>query len=699
MDILTLDMECFYDNEYTLSKMSTEAYLRDPRMEEILWGIKWNDSASFWVLPDRAAHFFKHEVDWANTTLLHHHAHFDAARLAWAHGVKPALILDTLSMARIIDGPKAGNSLHDLCVRHLQGRKGDYVTYAKGKHLADFSAAELHEYGQYCCNDCDRTYDLAQIFIEQLPYDELRLIDLTVRMFTEPVFEGDVAKLRAAVQMERERKWKALAGIGMLCPRCKGSGNEIQVTLGFSGPEPCKECEGSGLNKKPLNSNDQFAALLRELDVEPEMKPSPTVKDENGSPKMIFAFARTDPQMQALVEDSDEDVAALAAARLAVKSNIVETRAEKFAACAERGPMPVYLSHGGAHTSRPSGGDGMNWLNMSKQNATRPEMMVLRQSIKAPPGYKIIAPDSGQGEARILAWEANQTDLVEAFAQGRDIYSETAADIYRRLINRKRIEIVNGKETLPDYIPGQVGKICELSFGFGSGWETASKGFLKGVLGAPPIQFTKEDMDQMQLDPSRFLNDPKKVRAVDAMPSRLELNDRLMHCAVTWGLIQRYRQRRSKIKEYWNFLEGVINAMIFDEEIVFGAHGIMRTVHEGIVMPDGLIMRYRGLERDDHGDATYWDGRKRTHIYGSLVGENLTQRLHRIVVAEQMLKIADAGIKIALWPYDEVVAVVPDDAAELALQFMVQTMKEPPAWAVGLPLTAEGSIGDTYADC
>jgi len=697
MQILTLDWETYYAQDYSLSNMTTEAYVRDARFEEILIGVKDGDAPAYWLLPERFAHFAANEVDWSGTAVICHHSHFDMLIANHYHGIKPALHIDTLSMARVLDGPKAGNLLHDLCIRHLDGRKGDYVTYAKGKHLADFSVAELHDYGRYCCNDCDRTYDLALKFMDQLPMSELKLIDLTVRMFTEPVFVGNVEKLRGAVAIERQNKIALLKGIGLLCPACNGSGQQSDL---IAGTVPCKKCDGMGIDKKPINSNNQFAALLRGLGEEPEMKQSPTVKDANGNPEMIYAFAKTDSYMQSLVNDADGEVRALAETRVAIKSNIIETRATKFAECATRGPMPVYLSHAGAHTLRPSGGDGMNWLNMSKHNAKRPEMMVLRQSIQAPPGYKILAPDSGQGEARIVAWLANQYDLVEAFAQGRDIYSEAASDIYNRPIDRRNVK--------EDYIPGQVGKIEILSFGFGSGWYTASLGFLKGVLGAPPIQFTVEDIEAMQIDPNRFLNDPKKVAILQTMPSQLGFNDLAVHCIVVHDMVYKYRHKYSLITGYglpkgqqgfWDVMESVINAMMRGEEMTFGAHGIMRTEKDAILLPNGTKLLYKGVERDGNGDATYWDGRKRTKIYGSLACENVVQALHRAVVAEQMLEIADVGIKIALWPYDEVVAVVPEDAADVALEFMIQTMKKAPSWAVGLPLTAEGKIGNTYAEC
>ena len=695
VDILTLDFETYYAQDYALGNMTTEAYIRDPRFETILCGVKWNDTPSFWLLPARLAYYLQNEVDWPDTALVTHHAHFDGFILSHHYNVRPALHIDTLSMARVLDGPKAGNSLHDLCIRHGVGAKGDFVTYAKGKHGKDFTRAELFQYGDYCCNDCDRTYDLANKFLPQIPEPEIQLIDCTVRMFTEPVFIGDTEKLRGAVASERQRKTDLLRRINLLCPTCSGTGLDVQLPHLFDGTQPddpkltCKKCGGTGVDKKPIGSNDQFAALLRGVGIEPETKPSPT----SGAP--IMAFAKTDSFMQGLLEDEDEEVRFLAEARIGVKSNIILTRAQRFLECAERGPTPVYLKYGGAHTLRWSGGDSMNWQNMSNdiENAPRPEMAVLKQSIQAPVGHKIVAADSGQGEARILSWLANQHDLTEAFAQGRDVYSEAASVLYGRTIDRKKVKA--------DYIPGQVGKIEILSFGFGSGWYTASMGFLKGVLGAPPIQFKAEDMQALAVDPSPFLNNPNHVARVAAMPSRLELNDRLIHCAVTKALVDRYRARYLKITGrdggFWQTCEQAIGAMIDGREMVFGAHGVLRTGKECIYLPNQMKLNYRGLERSDDGNASYFDGRQRTKIYGSLLTENFVQCLHRIVVAEQMLEIGEL-IRPALMTHDDVVVVVPEDAAQMTLQFMIQVMKKAPAWAVGLPLTAEGGIGSTYAE-
>lgn len=708
MDTIALDFETFYDNEYSLSKMTTEAYVRDPRFEMILCSVKINAEPAFWLLEDRLRHFLDNEIDIGEWAAIVHHAHFDGFILSHHFNKRPKRWIDTLSMARVVDGPKSGNSLDQCLQRHQVGIKGTYVTYAKGKRLADFNAHELKDYGDYSNNDNEGAYALAtRIYMPLLPEHEFDLIDMTVRMFTEPVFLGNTAKLADAVVSEKMRKIALLHRIGLICPRCKGSGVDPQmvaVVLGGDNSilrqdEPCGTCGGWGVDKKPIGSNEQLANMFRAAGVEPALKLSQATNPD-GAAKYIYAFAKTDPAMQALLEDESEEVRVLAEARIGIKSNIIETRAARFLDCATRGTMPVYIKHAAAHTRRVGGGDSMNWLNMSSENKNRPEMAVLKQSILAPPGHVIIDVDSGQGEARILAYLAGQADLLEAFAQGRDVYSEYASDIYGRLVQRK----VKVDGVLVDHVPGQLGKVSILGLGFGMGWYKAAMELLKGMLGNDPIQFTQAHLEQFGIDPSRFLNSPKKIKQVSEMPSRLEMKDRFIHCIVADYLVQRYRKKYphitgadKNILGFWQLMEQMIDAMILGQERSFGPNDMFVVSKERIDGPTGLWLDYKGIERDEHGQASYWDGRERTKIYGALLTENIVQHTHRLIVCEQAMEI-NKFLKVALLPYDAVTCIVPTEAAQPALEFMIQTISTTPAWAPGLPLTAEGGIGLTYAD-
>jgi hypothetical protein len=680
LEVMTLDWETYYAQDYTLSKMTTEEYVRDPRFEPILVSVKYGSAPAFWILPERFAYLCD-EIDWDKVALVAHHAHFDGLILSHHFGVSPGFWIDTLSMARYVDGPDAGNSLREICIRKGIGYKGDYVTYAKGKRLADFTRDELKQYGDYSCVDSDRTYDAAMVYLQEMPADELRIIDHNTRMFTEPVFRGNTALLTQAYTGEIERKKKLLLRVSEPCIACGGTGQQPDM---ISGPKVCKECQGLTVSKKPFSSAAKFSDLLRNYGVEPPMKPN------KAGTVMIPAFAKTDPGMQELLEDPEEEIRFLAEARLAVKSTLVESRAQRYLQCAQRGPMPVYLKYGGAHTRRRSGGDKSNWQNMGRGDKKRPEMILLKQSIEAPEGQLIVAADSAQIQARLTAWLCGQWDLVKAFAEKRDVYSEFASQIYMRPVDRKKNK--------DDFIPGFVGKTCILGLGFQMWWPKFAFEMLKGALGGPPVQFTIKDAQTMGINAERFLNRPANLEKVSQIITRLSYEDMVVHCMVCAEIVKKWRGANPAIEKGWELMEYVINAMITGEPMTFGPGDILRTEKERIIhVPSGAYLNYRGIQRDG-GQASYWTGRSRAYIYGGSLLENVIQWLETIVMNEDLIEILDVGVPIKLQTHDELVGIVPVDAAKLTLDFMVERMEQSPWWAPQLPLSAEGGMGRTYAD-
>src|SRR5271157_2338356 len=207
---------------------------------------------------------------------------------------------------------------------------------------------------------------------EPFPPIELPLIDLTIRMFTEPLLEGDSALLYKINSDEALSK------------------NERLYAL--------------GVGELDLASADKFAAILEAEGVEVAYKP--------GKLKPIPAIAKSDAFMQELQTHDDERIRELAQARLDVKSTINETRSARIGAMADRGKLAVYLNYCGAHTRRWSGGDGVNFQNLGRRSD-------LRKALRAPAGFLLACPDQSQGECRILNWLANQEDVIERFAKGK----------------------------------------------------------------------------------------------------------------------------------------------------------------------------------------------------------------------------------------------------------------------------------------
>jgi len=403
MDIVTIDFETYYDREYSLSKMTTEAYVRDPRFEVIGVGVKINNHPTDWYTGGNPGRFLR-SLDYTDKAILCHNTAFDGAILSWHFGIRPKLWLDTLSMARPFHQLTVGGSLAKLAAFYGLGQKGDEVVAALGKRRADFTADEIGRYGMYCINDVDLTRQLFDKLKRGFPASELMVIDQTLRMYTEPVIELDVPLLEQHLQDVRARKAALL--------------NNVSVGI------------------EDIMSNAKFATSLQNLGVEPPIKTSKTTG------KTTWAFAKTDKGMEELLEHPDPAVQALVATRLGVKSTIEETRTEALIGVAGRGRLPIMLNYYGAHTGRFSGGDKLNLQNLPARGGSN----AIRRSLKAQEGHVLIASDSSQIEARMVAYIAGQEDLVEAFRDKRDVYSEFATEVYGRKITKAdKVERFVGK--------------------------------------------------------------------------------------------------------------------------------------------------------------------------------------------------------------------------------------------------------------
>lgn len=386
MDILNIDFETYYDRQFSLSKMTTEEYIRDPQFETIGVAVKRNEEETVWFSgTNTQTKRWLQQWDWDNSVAVAHNAMFDMAILNWRYDIRPKRIADTLSMLRAIDGPHAGNSLAKAVERYGLGEKGDEVINALGKRRLDFTDAEMARYGEYCINDVELTQKLFAVLAPLTPVLELRLIDLTIRMFTEPTLVLDKQVLTNHVSNVRSKK------------------EELMAKLNY--------------DKSELMSNPKLAELLEFHGVSPPMKISPKTG------KAAYAFAKSDEGFKALLEHENPQVQAIVAARLGVKSTLEETRTERFINIADRGLLPVPLRYYAAHTGRWGGDDKVNLQNLPRKSP-------LKKSMLAPEGYVFIDCDSSQIEARTLAWLAGQDDLVEAFDKGEDVYKIMASSIY-----------------------------------------------------------------------------------------------------------------------------------------------------------------------------------------------------------------------------------------------------------------------------
>jgi len=385
-----------------------------------------------------------------------------------------------------------------------------------------------------------------------------------------------------------------------------------------------------------LMSNDQFAAALINFGVNPPRKISPRTGKET------YAFAKVDLEFKALLEHEDVRVQLIVAARLKVKSTQEETRLQRFLDVshvmdATGAAFGVPLLYCAAHTHRFGGWDKLNLQNLKRGGE-------LRRAIIAAFGRKIIAGDLSQIEARITAVLAGQWDLVDQFRNGEDVYSLFASKLFGFSVSK-----ANTTERF-------VGKTCILGLGFGVAHDT--------------------------LFASLKLGDP----------------DTTLDSCIQYVSI--YRRTNDKIVDMWKkFDKQVIPAMVNGTcmDLGFGIY----TEFEAIVLPNGMKLRYPNLhqiEGEKYLDWVYDYRGKETKLYGAKLVENLVQALARIIIAAAEIRLYDAGFRAAMQVHDELIFSVPDNLVGKFSLVLERVLTQPVPWMPELPVAAEVSHGDTYAD-
>ena len=595
--LLTVDFETYYDKDYSLSKVTTEEYVRSDLFEVIGVSVKVNEDPPQWFsgTHQQTAQWLG-QFDWGNSLVLAHNTMFDSAILSWRFGIIPLGWLDTMSMAQAVVPATQSKSLANLAVYYEVGVKGTEVINALGKRRIDFTPQELARYGDYCVNDTELTYTLFNKLLDGFPQQELKLIDLTIRMFAEPVLEVDTEMLVEHLTSIRNFKDKLL--------------------------------DASGLDTDTLMSNNKFADWLRSRGVEPPMKISPATGRDT------LAFSKTDKNFLALQDHEDVIIQTAVAARLGVKSTLEETRTERFIGIGSRGKLPVPLKYYG----RWGGSDSLNLQNLPSRTGSS----ALKKSIVAPQGFVIIDADSAQIEARMLAWLSGQNDLVEQFAVGEDVYRIMASAIYN-----KDVSDITKDERF-------IGKTVVLGCGYGMGAEK-----FKNMLSLQKIAMEKSEAER---------------------------------------IIRIYREKNFKIKQLWGEGQNALRFILQKRNAPIGQHDVVRVMNGGLLLPSGITMLYNNLRQDEEGFQ--YDAKKNetVRIYGGKVVENIVQALARIVIGQQMLKIAER-YRVVLTVHDAVACIAPETEVLEAKRYVEECMRLAPEWATCLPLNCESGYGRSYGDC
>ncbi len=596
MKKLYLDFETYYDAHYSLTKMTTAQYVNHADFK--IWGVglKVDDGDTEWYGADEYEDVLS-AVDWSNTALVCHNTLFDAFILTRHCGYTPAYYYDTAAMSRGLY-PNMSARLKDCVVREFPSdpamRKGEELVNAKG--IRDLDPLLDEQIGSYCIQDVDLTHALFQSYMSNYPEQELDLIDLTVRMFVEPKLFLDKAMLLA---YKEEMAKRAVASI-----------------------------DASGVTRDVLASQQKFRAHLEALGLNIPMKKSPTTGKE------IPAFGKNDPAYIQMCNMYPEH-RALWDAREVVKSRIDETRAERFIdSCNPDGTFGIPLRYYAAHTGRFGGSDKINLQNL-------PRGSKLRTAIRAPEGQRLFIADLSNIEARMLAWLAKESDLLDAFAHGGDVYCEFASQIYGRTITKE--------DTLERY----VGKTAILGLGYGMG-HNKFQDTLKA--GSPSVDVSDSTAAQ---------------------------------------IVTQYRSNYSNIPILWSRMKDLLFNMISPN--MYGTtYGPLVVQKQRLQLPNTMSLHYPDLQYIG-GEFLYNTSKGKVRTYGPRLAENVIQALARIVITEQMLDIQSMPqVDVVMQVHDEIIALGSEVNSDVTMDRILQIMRTPPEWCSDLPLDAEGGVSQIY---
>lgn len=753
---LTLDFETHWEDEYTLSKMTTAEYIRDPRFHVHGVGLKLGTNPAVWVEGPRVAAALS-AIPWASVAMIGHNLMFDGAVLAWRYGHRPAQYRDTLGMSRALIGTQTRKHGLDDVARYLGiGGKvgydhGEAAALAAIKGVRNPDSESLRALGFYCAtapnSDVNLTRAVYDRLAPQMPEGEWPVLDWTVRAFTTPVLELDAEKL---------------------------SVYRTEVVL-----HKLHLCRELGIPRTEISSNDKFAAHLNARGVNPPMKFSPQTR------KQTYAFAKSDFDFTQLAnEHPDPFVRQLVEARLEVKSSIEETRAAKLLGIARTGSLPVPLAYSGAlNTHRLSGSGGYNLQNL-KRGGT------LRDAIIAPEGHVILAADLSNIELRVALALANSTDKLDVLRHGGDLYCETASglfghrvypeghEFYREGMKQQRtvgkVCIARGQKVLTNHGYRNIEDV-RIKDTVWDGVEWVSHG---GVVSNGFAKVRAWDGVVATTDHVVFLEQGGSVPLSEAVDRRLALkrsaeahsaeveapdfpvevfdivncgprhrytvNGRLVHncdLSLQYGAahlafqgmlrvmakqnweedrckqtVDVWRANNPRTTRRWRECGEALKRMIagvqpLDWQIsTAGGRSVFTWEQDGILLPRGLRIKYPNIRHhfpvDENGEVAkypevvYDDARSTegfVRIYSGKTFENLCQSLATNVFLEQVVAINHLW-PVAMTVHDEVIMVVPGDKVEAVMMFTKRIMGTSPTWWPDLPLAASAAYGRSYGD-
>lgn len=284
---------------------------------------------------------------------------------------------------------------------------------------------------------------------------------------------------------------------------------------------------------------------------------------------------------------------------------------------------------------------------------------MIRTALIPAPGSVFIDADFSAIEARLIAWEAKEEWVLDVFRTTGKIYETTAARMFGIPVET----IVKGH---PNYSYRQRGKVATLALGY------------QGGVGA-----------MRRMDVSGALKD---------LPDE-EIQD----------MVNRWREQNPNIVQLWRTMEHAAKFVINSKRGCLAIPGVTFRMEASTTcpfpfmtmsLPSGRKLYYANPSVGDDGHIHYMEqtdrGWQDSETYGGKLTENLTQAIGRDCLEFALDNLKAAGFKVVFHIHDEVVIERQTNDPEADLYEVRRIMSQPAPWAKGLPLNAEGWVGDFF---
>jgi DNA polymerase len=296
---------------------------------------------------------------------------------------------------------------------------------------------------------------------------------------------------------------------------------------------------------------------------------------------------------------------------------------------------------------------------------------LVRTIFRAAPGSELGIADYGAIEARGTAWVAEESRMLETFADlGKCVYCDTASALFRRQIVKKR-----------DKAERHVGKQIVLGCGYSMS----------------AIKFGKQC--------KRFGVDLEKA-GVTAEQCVETYRDTYPSIA---GVKQGQWRRGGIWKEYHNAAfralkdgKALAGKCIFRREfgnltiqLPSGRKLVYREAMIEEVVPPYCEMLGLPLEKKPAVMYRHVHGYRKS-LYGGLTTENIVQAISRDILCTALIRLEEAGYPVVLHVHDEILTEFLKQQRWQALRDMLKIMSEAPPWAKGFPILVEGFTNERY---